>query len=323
MASVNLSNVWPYNAIKEVTVDGQKMVRIPRIYVRSANLEEGPYKGKVAYHISPWDLYGFHVHPAFMNKGVAAKALDLSCFEASKDSSGKPASVSTTAFWQQINRADAIAACNKRNIAGGSADQTGWHCWDIYCQHLLARLMLIELGTTNIPTKEDGTDYVYRGIHFPAGNSSNPTWLPGLGNIGDKIYLYDNSGNFQMVNTGVKAPANGWPTSFSVNKGGNFDLGDVFVASATTTTEASGICGDYQRIARSNVSETGFMTGYRGTGTVDPAHSHGMFGITQTTNWTTPGCGEPTNVYASLDMNDGLKNDLNGPLRFRLAHFVM
>ena len=315
--AIDFTTLWPYSEIKEVTVDGQKMVRIPRIYVKNVVLDGGTYKGKSAYFMSKEKLDGYHVHPAFMNGGSAARALDLSCYEASKDSSGKPASVSTTTFWQNINRNDAIAACDKRNVSGGTADQTGWHCWDIYCQHLLARLMLFEYGTTGFAFQEDGTDFVYRGIHQPAGNPQFPTWLPGLGNIGDKMYLYDNNGSRAMINTGVACPGNGWPKGFLMTKGSNFDLGDVFVADAVTTTETDGSCSDWQRLARNGVTETGYFTGYRGSNTPDPADAHGMFAISQETFEGRPGYGSPSAVWGYGNIGCG------GPLRFRLAHFVM
>ena len=159
---LNFNNVWPYSEIKQVTVDGQQMVRIPRIYVCNSKLSApAKYAGKFQYSIAREQIdSNWHVHPAFMNYGVAASALDLSCYEASKDASGKPASVATTTYWQGVNRQTAIDACATRNVAGGGTDKTGWHCWDIYCQHLLARLMLLEYGTTGFAFSEDGTDFV-------------------------------------------------------------------------------------------------------------------------------------------------------------------
>lgn len=317
--AIDFTTLWPYSEIKEVTVDGQKMVRIPRIYVKNVVLEGGTYKGKPAYFMSKEKLDGYHVHPAFMNVGSAASALDLSCYEASKDSSGKPASVSTTTFWQDINRDGAIAACDKRNVSGGTADQQGWHCWDIYCQHLLARLMLFEYGTTCFSFPESGSpDFVYRGIHQPAGNPTTPTWLPGLGNIGDKMYIYGNDGRHSMINTGVACPGNGWPKGFLMTKSSIFDLGDIFLASAVSSSENDGTCSDWQRLARNGVGETGYFTGYRGENTQDPANAHGMFAISQATYGSHSGYGSPSAYYGG---GNGSAIG-NGPLRFRLAHFV-
>ncbi|MCI6233231.1 MAG: hypothetical protein MR630_11585 [Selenomonas sp.] len=316
--AIDFTTLWPYCDIHEVEVDGQKMVRIPRIYVKNVVLESGTYKGRPAYFMSKEKQEGYHVHPAFMNAGKTCSALDLSCYEASKDAKDntKPASVQTTSYWQQVNRKTAIDACQKRNVDGGTDEQQGWHCWDIYCQHLLARLMLFEYGTTGFAFQEDGTDYVYRGIHQPAGNPQSPTWLPGLGNIGDKMYLYDSSGSAMLINTGLKCPGNGWPTSFAMTKGSNFDLGDVFVADAVTSTETDGSCSDWQRLARNGVTETGYFTGYRGPYTQDPADAHGMFAISQETDGSNSGYGSPSAVWGYYGYYD------RGPLRFRLAHFV-
>lgn len=314
---LNFNNVWPFNAIKQVTVDGQQMVRIPRIYVCNGKLPAtAKYAGKFQYAIAREQIdNNWHVHPAFMDHGMAASALDLSCYEASQDSSGKPASVATTNYWQNVNRKTAIDACKKRNVDGGTDEQHGWHCWDIYCQHLLARLMLIEYGGTNFAFQEDGTDYVYRGIHQPAGNPQAPTWLPGLGNIGDKMYIYSNNGSYTMLNTGVACPGNGWPKDFLTAKGDSFDLGDIFLASAVSSSKDEGSCSDWQRLVRNGVTETGYFTGYCGPGTQEPADAHGMFAISQETSHSNSGSGSPSAVWGYYYGSDG-------PLRFRLAHFV-
>lgn len=281
MANLDFNNTWPYCEMKEVTVDGQKMVRIPKIYVCNTKVEKGTYKGKQQYSIAKEKVNeNFHVHPAFMNNGVECSALDLSCFEASHDAkdSSKAASVSTSSFWEGIKRDDAINACKKRNIANGNADQTGWHCWDVYCQHLLARLMLIEKGTTNFGFNESGSpEYVYRGIHQPAGHPLHPTWLPGIGNLNGKMHVYGANGNSTFVNTNLAGNNKGWPTRFSVLKGNNFDLGDIFLADAFTGSESGGACGDYQYIINENVTEETYFTGYRGQFNDTPANSHGMF----------------------------------------------
>ena len=327
--AIDFSTIWPYSEIKPVTVDGQAMVRIPRIYVKNCLLESGTYKGRLAYFISKEPLDGYHVHPAFIMKGgVPASAVDIGVYEASKDAmrNYKAASVKTTSFWQNINRADAITACSKRNIEGGNDEQKGWHCFNIYDYALLARLKLIELGKASDEIADDGgknsgttTVYeTYHGIENPFGNPTAPCWLPGLGNIGGTIRLYKNDGSEVMVDTGLKAAGNGWVTNFSIQTGDGFDLGDVFVASAVTQTQIDGICSDWQRLARNGVSETGYFTGYRGTYTQDPANAHGMFAISQETCSSDSGYGSPSAVWGNN--NNGYS--LNGPLRFRLAHFV-
>ena len=325
--TVDFSNVWPYSAITEVEVDGQKMVRIPRIYVKSGLLESGTYEGRLAYFISKEPLEGYHVHPAFLMKGgTPASAIDIGKYEASHDATRdyKAASVETTSYWQNINRDGAITACEKRNIEGGTPEQSGWHCFNIYDYALLARLKLIELGKASdeiadADGKNSGTTTVYEtyhGIENPFGNPTAPCWLPGLGNIGDTIRLYKNDGSEVMVDTGLKAAGNGWVTNFSIQTGDGFDLGDVFVASAVTQTQIDGICSDWQRLARNGVNETGYITAYRGSNSMDPANSHGMFAISQETYDGDSGYGSPSAVWGH---GNGTPR---GPLRFRLAHFV-
>ncbi|MDD6698210.1 MAG: hypothetical protein PUE51_07690 [Veillonellaceae bacterium] len=322
--AIDFSTIWPYSEIKPVTVDGQAMVRIPRIYVKNGLLESGTHKGRLAYFISKEPLDGYHVHPAFIMKGgIPASAVDIGVYEASKDAtSNKAASVKTTSFWQNINRANAITACSKRNVEGGNDEQKNWRCFNIYDYALLARLKLIEMGKTDgeavSGTGGSGTTTVYEtyhGIENPFGNPTSPCWLPGIGNIGDTIRLYKNDGSEEMIDTGLKAAGNGWVTNFAIDKGGGFDLGDVFVASAITTTKKDGICSDWQRLNRNGVTETGYITGYLGAWTNDPAGAHGMFAISQETYSGHSGYGSPSAIWGGYYYGCG-------PLRFRLAHFV-
>ena len=330
--AIDFSTIWPYSEIKPVTVDGQAMVRIPRIYVKNCLLESGTYKGRLAYFISKEPLDGYHVHPAFIMKGgVPASAVDIGVYEASKDAMRNykaAASVKTTSFWQNINRAGAITACSKRNIEGGNDEQKGWHCFNIYDYALLARLKLIELGKASgeiadAGRKNSGTTTVYEtyhGIENPFGNPTAPCWLPGLGNIGDTIRLYKNDGSEVMVDTGLKVAGTGWVTNFSIQTGDGFDLGAVFVASAVTGAKIDGICSDWQRLTRNGVNETGYITAYRGSDSMDPANSHGMFAISQETCLGRSGYGSPSAVWGYDGYGRG--DPSSGPLRFRLAHFV-
>lgn len=323
--SFNPNDFFPYNEIRQVKVDGQDMVRIPRVYVKNVVLEDGPFRGKPAYYMSKTPAKGYHIHPAFMNGGSAATALDLSCYEASRDerNGNKPASVPTRSYWEGVNRGQAIEFATRRNVSGGTVEQTGWHCWDIYCQSLLARLMLFEYGTTGYAFPDNGSpEYVYRGIHQPAGNPMRPTWLPGVGNVSGKMYIYDANGSGALINTGLTCPGKGWPTHFSMLKGESFDLGDVFIADAVTNNEHEGTCSDYQYLTNENVVEETYFTGYRGNWTAMPPNGHGMFCLMQHPVRGGFNNAPITCVYAASRDKDNV-GPIDGPLRFRLARYVM
>lgn len=322
---IDINKFFPYNKMKLVTVDGQQMLRIPRIYVKNEVISSGPYTGKVAYFMNESPYKGYHLHPAFMNGGSAMSALDLSCYEAGRDRYGLPTSLPGTGCWERMTRAQACEYAKYRNKDNNNPEKSGWHCWDIYCHHLLARIMLFEFGTTSITQQGSGSpEFVYRGIHQPAGNPDIPMWIPGIGNIGGYIYIADNLGQGAFINTGLKCPNNGWPTAFSMIKGNQFDLGDVFIATTTSPNETDGTCSDYQRLALNGVNEAGYMTGHQGQWRKDPINGHGMFAIGQQTcgggpndNWR--GYGSPNATWAN-DNNDDHIKDVG--VRFRLAHWV-
>lgn len=324
--SIDINSYFPYNKMKLVTVDGQQMLRIPRIYVKNETIPEGHmFAGKTSYFMAEKPFKGYHVHPAFMNGGTAMSYLDLSCYEAGRDRYGLPTSLPNSGYWERMTRAQACEYAKLRNKDVNSSDKSGWHAWDIYCHHLLARIMLFEYGTTSISQQGSGSpEFVYRGIHQPAGNPDVPMWIPGIGNIGGYIYISDNLGQGAFINTGLKCPKNGWPTKFSMKKGNQFDLGDVFIAEATSEKELDGTCSDYQRLELNGVNEAGYMTGHQGRWRRDPLNGHGIFAIGQQTCGSSErenrrGYGSPNATWA-CDNNDDRIWDV--PVRFRIAHWV-
>lgn len=84
--AINFSNVWPYKEIKTVTVDGQEMVYIPKIYVCNTMLPNtAKYAKKWQYSIAPEKIdENWHVHPAFMNNGKEANGIYIGAYCASK-----------------------------------------------------------------------------------------------------------------------------------------------------------------------------------------------------------------------------------------------
>lgn len=196
MGDINFTNVWPFNEIHDVTSDGQAMVYIPKIYVRNTQLPAtAAYAGKWQCSISNKKIDdSWHVHSAFMNNGVEVSGIEIGKYIASKDVDGTPLSVQDGAPWTAIAEADIPTCVNKRNINGDSADRQGWHPYNIYEHHLLARLMLIEYGTGDlskaITGKEGGTNATYHGITNVWGTDGTRIYLPG-------IYLRDKASGYK------------------------------------------------------------------------------------------------------------------------------
>lgn len=253
MANIDFSHTWPFNEIREQTVDGQAMVYIPKIYVNNTKLTKGKYAGKWQYSISGTKLdSSWHVHPAFMNNGVEMSGIQIGAYIASKDSSGKAASIKGAAFWTSINFADSQKAAKSRNVNNGTKEQKGWHMLNVYEAHLVNRLMLIEYGTTNLlpHLKGSNADPAYRGINILWGGSKRH-WFDGIdtkGSSNTTIRIFDNQGNQTWVDTGAKALGGNWVTDVLHNTNAKFDLGDIFIASAASSSQASSTLGDYQNI---------------------------------------------------------------------------
>lgn len=270
--AIDFSNVWPYNAMKKVTVDGQEMVGIPKIYVRNMVLPNtSKYAGKYAYLIAPNKIDDtWHVHPAFMNNGKEMSGVQIGKYLASKDSSGKAASIKGASFWTCITRDNSHKAGLTRNVSGGTGEKTGWHMYNIYEHHLIARLMLIEYGSSDLQTlltgSDSGMDAKYHGIEMVWGGASYGEWFDGIDTLGTNsaVRIFKNDGSQTYVDTGIAPCGDGWLKDVLHNKGTNYDLGDVFLASAVDGTQANGSFSDCQWLRGGYVFNSGWGSGADG-----------------------------------------------------------
>lgn len=252
--ALDFTNAWPFNKMVEQTADGQAMVYIPKMYVKNEKLPDtATYAGKYAYLIAPDKIDDtWHVHPAFMNAGKEMSGVQIGKYLASKDSSGKAASIKDATPWTSITRDTAHSLGSNRNVSGGTAEQTGWHCYNIYEHHLIARLMLIEYGSSDLQTlltgSDSGMDAKYHGIEMVWGGTSYGEWFDGIDTLGTNsaVRIFKNDGSQTYVNTGITPCGAGWLKDVLHNKGTNYDLGDVFLAASVDGTQANGSFGDYQ-----------------------------------------------------------------------------
>jgi len=293
--ALDLKNAWPFNKIQSVTVDGQAMIRLPKMYVNNTKLVEGPYAGKYQYSIAPDKIDdNWHVHPAFMNKGKEMSAVDIGAYLASKDSAGKAASIKNAAPWTSITRDTAHSLGANRNVAGGSADKQGWHCYNIFEHHLIARLMLIEYGSSDLQTlltgSTSGMGANYHGIADVWGANDYGEWFDGVDTLGpgNTVRIFDNDGGQTYVNTGITPCGSNWLLDTLHDKGTGFDLGDVFLASKVGS-QTDGSYGDSQN----------FNGGY-------VFYSH----------WGT------SEYRGPFYLNSNTSSDSYSALGFRLAHYV-
>lgn len=251
MAKIDVTNLFPWNKMKAVTVDGQSMIFIPKIWIRNTPLPAGAkYADKVAYMFADGPVSGYHLAPSFYTSGVENDSgVQLSGYIAGQ-ASGKATSLSGATPWTNIAYTAVDTAARTRNV--GTGEQAGWRAWNIYDAHLLARLMLFEAGSADVQTIIGGTDgsmgATYHGIHDVWGGTSYGFWIYGLTTTGsgNTIMVLDNKGNNNMVDTKIAPCGNGWPVTLLDNVGSNYDLGDIFLAKSVTSTESSGSLGDGQ-----------------------------------------------------------------------------
>ena len=190
-----------------------------------------------------------------MNNGKEMSGVQIGKYLASMDSSGKAASIEGASFWTNITRDDAHKAGLTRNVSGGTGEKTGWHTYNIYEHHLIARLMLIEYGSSDLQTlltgSGSGMDAKYHGIEMVWGGARYGEWFDGIDTLGtnNAVRIFKNDGSQTYVDTGIAPCGFGWLKDVLLNKGTNYDLGDVFLAASVDGTQANGSFGDYQHFS--------------------------------------------------------------------------
>ena len=248
LGAAYFKDLFPFNQMTAVTVDGQQMIYLPKMYVKTATVDAGAQNaGKPGLWISERPQDGYHLHPAFYNNGVEAQGLQLSVAIASKGSDGKPESKAGSTPWVNeptFNNVKTLAT--KRNT--GTGEQSGWHAWNIYEHHLLARLMMIEYGTSDMQAMLGTKNVNYHGILDPWGSATAGAGflIDGLLSDGsNNIQIADDTGKGTLVSTGKAFPGTGWIKETWMDKGSLYDLSDVFLPKATDGTEGNGTYSDY------------------------------------------------------------------------------
>ena len=240
MSALDVTDLFPWKDIRDVTVDGEKMVFIPKVYVKNIVIGGFP-----AWYICGIQKEGYHLHPAFYNNGTPTQngiliAKYLSCGSAGDLHSIENETVFSSSFSVAKSSAEA------KNIQDGTSDQTGWHLYNIYAHHLLYRLALIEYGAPNFTVSYGGSSDVsfdYHGII----DSARYIWLDGLrayaqytNDIPDKyVWCILNKTQSEEIMTEVNVgcfynssvgDVSGYPVSFINNVDADYDFGDIFLA---------------------------------------------------------------------------------------------
>ena len=145
----------------------------------------------------------------------------------------------------------------------------GWHMHNIYEQHLLALLMLIEYGSTDLQNLIGGSatanGVTHYGITDIFGSMTSGIWLEGIDTQGSNnttLRVLDNLGNGTMIDTGLVCGTDlksGWVVDLHDESGEGYDLNDLFIGKNVSSAESGGTFGDYQDLS---IGGQGVCLGY-------------------------------------------------------------
>jgi hypothetical protein len=169
-----------WDHMKQVTNEYGDFIEIPTTWVRTETLQSGPYAGKRCWWISDQAEPGFHVSPSFKRQdgsiGPLQIAVNLS---------------DTTASYHTLHN---LKLANIRP-------------YNIYDHHFLARLMLIEFGTSDVMRQTvqevswcGNQRIIYHGIHDPFGMLNQSCWIDGFTTENNTYNILAPDGSGSMLN---------------------------------------------------------------------------------------------------------------------------
>ena len=235
--------IW--GSIRQVTVDGQAMVRIPAFYWKREETE-----GELRLWVSDVPAEGFQRHPAFRLDGRDIPAVEVGAYQACLDGSVAGSRAGTDPL-TQVDFSQMQHYCARGN---------GFGLWSIYELGAIKLLALIELGTPDNqnaigfgncrggrPQPAGSTVANWRGLNELWGN----VWqmVDGLRHDDEgRAVIWDTQGRQQWIETGVRSPvANGlgWIDGFHGAGNSDWDLGAAFLPNAVTSDRESAAGPDY------------------------------------------------------------------------------
>ena len=251
-----------FGGIKDVVIDGQDMVEVPKFYYKVGQAPAGSDQaGNKVWWISDAPVTGFELHAAFMDGGSEIAQFYVGKYQAVDDPSATGTKAASLPGYNPLVNIDfptMQTRCANRNSAGGV---DGFMLWSMYQRGAIQMLAIIELGGVDVQSlvasgrvnqssaaNVDASDVAaasYRGITGLWGNVRQ--WVDGLEIDGSHVVsIWDRDGNQTWVNTGVTTASNdGWQVSQHDEAGSGYDLAEIFLPSATDGTEGNGTYADY------------------------------------------------------------------------------
>ena len=234
-----LDRNFPFNQFSTKESNGIKYRFIPNIWIRNEKLAAGAtYEDYMGYMISDKPKSGYHIAPSFVTNG---KINDNGLLIGENIITGSFA-------YNEL----------KTKAAEYNAEP-----FNIYDMHLLARLMLIEFGNSNIQKALSGIDgkmgATYHGIKNIWGGVDLGQWYYGLTTEDGTIHVLNSKMDGSMIDTKIVPAGSGYPTSLLIAKTLNYDLGDLFIAKNQGVNAVDSILSDYQCLEKDSAFNSGFI----------------------------------------------------------------
>lgn len=229
---------FPFKQMKKVTENGQNFIFLPNIWIRNEILADGAtYEDCMAYMISDKPKANYHIAPSFVTNGK----------------------INDTGI---LIGEDIITGNFVYNNLKSKAAEYNAEPFNIYDMHLLARLMLIEFGNSNIQKALSGVDgkmsATYHGIKNVWGAEEWGQWYYGITTEEGTIHILNSKMDGSMVNTKIIPAGSGYPATLLTAKTLNYDLSDLFLAKNQAVNVANGILNDYQCLESESAFNSGF-----------------------------------------------------------------
>ena len=240
MSLLDVTNKFPWREIRDVTVDGEEMVFIPKIYVKNTTIGGNP-----AWFICGTPKQGYHLHPAFIDidstEGTEAEhGILIGKYRASGSVNNLHSVSDGTLFAGNLRNMKTYISA--KNVTGGTAEQTGWHLYNIFEHNLILRLALIENGPSIFISSSNVS---YLGIQYYK-YATGSTWLEGIGVLYDILVAKQcclaikSKGTwhaFRNLSSNISSYIN---TVYN-DVGDDYDLGDIFIGKTFTSTESKSL----------------------------------------------------------------------------------
>ena len=214
----------------------------------------------------------YHLHPAFIDidstESTEAEHGILIGKYRTSGSENNLHSVSDGTLFSHVLR-NMNTYIDAKNVTGGTAEQTGWHLYNIFEHHLILRLALIENGPSIFTSS---SNFSYLGIQYYKKNIGYE-WIEGIGIFYNVLVpkqcclAIKTKGAWHGFDN-CSFGSSGYINTVYNDIGDDYDLGDIFIGKTFTNTESKSLfkLNSYHDTAYISATSAGNYLGSATTG---------------------------------------------------------